>query len=113
MLAVGQRRDVLIWKQPVGLFRALNDPERKVMVGQPGQSDCLAVVAVTIDASMVGKTIGALVCPEFKTASGQQRETQARWQAAVEARGAVYRVVRSAEDMQRLIEDVQRGRAWR
>ena len=112
LLAVGQRRDVLAWKQPVGLFRALNDPERKVFVGTPGQSDAMAVVAVTITPEMVGKTIGVAVAPEFKRRDGTQRESQQAWQAAFEARGGIYRLVRSAEDMRQLVQDVQDGTAF-
>ena len=110
LLAVGARPDVLVWKQPVGLFRALNDPERKVFVGVPGQSDAMDVVAVTITEEMVGKTIGVAVAPEFKTATGTQRESQENWQRAFEARGGIYRLVRSADDMQQLVHDVQAGR---
>lgn len=109
LLAVGTRPDVIVWKQPVGLFRALEDPERKVLVGTPGQSDAMAVVAVTITPEMVGKTIGVAVAPEFKTATGKQSERQRLWQAAFESRGGVYRLVRSAADMLALIDDVKAG----
>lgn len=113
LLAVGARPDVLVWKQPVGLFRALNDPDRKVFVGTPGQSDAMAVVAVTITEAMVGKTIGVAVAPEFKRPAGTQRESQVLWQAAFEARGGVYRLVRSADDMRQLVQEVQDGTAMR
>ena len=52
------------------------------------------------------------VQPEFK-AGGQQTEAQGNWQRAVEARGGVYRLVRSADDMLALVADVQSGDAWR
>ena len=110
LLAVGTRPDVMAWKQPVGLFRSLNDPQRKVFVGTPGQSDTMAVVAVTITPDMVGKTIGVAVAPEFKTDKGTQTERQQNWQAAFEKRGGIYRVIRSAADMLALVEDVQHGR---
>ena len=110
LLAVGARPDVMVWKQPVGLFRALEDPQRKVMVGTPGQSDAMAVVAVTITPEMVGKTIGVAVAPEFKTSTGRQSERQQLWQVAFEKRGGVYRLVRSAADMLQLVSDVQAGR---
>lgn len=113
MLAVGRRQDVLSWRQQAGLFRAYEDPDRLVRVGLPGMADAGMIVAVTITQDMVGKTIGVAVQPEFKTARGQQSEAQKNWQRAVEARGAVYRLVRSAGDMQQLVEDVQHGRAWR
>jgi hypothetical protein len=99
----------MVWKQPVGLFRALEDPSRKVMVGTPGQSDSMAVVAVTITPDMVGKTIGVAVAPEFKAARGKQSDRQKLWQAAFEKRGGIYALVRSPEDMVDLVERVKRG----
>ena len=110
LLAVGARPDVMIWKQPVGLFRALEDPTRKVMVGTPGQADSIAVVAVTITPDMVGRTIGVAVAPEFKTNTGKQSQRQKDWQAAFEKRGGIYRLVRNAADMIGLVHDVQTGR---
>lgn len=113
LLAAGARHDVLVWRQQCGLFRQFEAPHAPVRVGQPGISDAMAVVAVTITPEMVGKTIGAAVAPEFKTRRGQQSEDQTNWQRAFEARGGVYRIVRSPADMLALIEDVQRGRCWR
>lgn len=113
LLAVGCRPDVLISKQPVGLFRALNNPDRKVFVGTPGQSDAIAVVAVTITPDMVGKTVGVAVAPEFKVAKGKQRQSQVDWQRAFEARGGIYELVRSPEQMVDLIDRVQSGELFR
>lgn len=113
MLAVGARPDVLVWRQQSGLFRSYSDPDRLVRVGVPGMSDAGMIVAVTITEAMVGKTIGVCCQPEFKTTRGQQSDAQAGWQRAVESRGAVYRLVRSPDDMQQLVADVQHGRAWR
>lgn len=109
LLAVGARPDVLIWRQQSGVFRAYDDPTRIVRVGVPGMSDAGAIVAVTITPDMVGKTIGVAVQPEFKTATGKQRDKQQLWQAAVEKRGGIYQLVRSAEQMVSLVEKVQRG----
>lgn len=110
MLAVGQRPDVLVWKQPVGLFRQFEPPHNPVRVGIPGQADSMMVVAVTITPDMVGKTVGVAVAPEFKTATGTPSERQKDWRAAFEKRGGIYRLVRSAADMLDLVEDVQHGR---
>jgi hypothetical protein len=112
MLAVGARPDVLVWRQQSGLFRSYNDPDRLVRVGAPGMSDAAMVVAVTIGPEMVGKTVGVCCMPEFKTTAGRQSEAQRNWQAAVEARGAVYGLVRSADDMLALVAKVQDGSAW-
>lgn len=73
--------------------------------------DSFMVVAVTITPEMVGRTIGVAVAPEFKTAKGAQEDDQKKWQRAFEARGGVYRLVRSPEEMTALVDDVQSGRA--
>lgn len=109
-LAVSGRPDVLVWRQQAGLYRSLDDPDRLVRVGLPGMSDGGMIVAVTITPDMVGQVVGVAVQPEFKTAKGRQSDKQKGWQAAVEARGGVYRLVRTAEDMRQLVADVQHGR---
>lgn len=108
-LAVGSRRDAVVFRQQSGVFRAM-DSERVVKVGQPGMSDALAVVAVTITPDMVGKTIGVACFPEFKTRTGRQAEAQHCFQRAVQSRGAIYRLIRSVADMLALVEDVKAGR---
>jgi hypothetical protein len=109
LLEVGSRPDVLAWRQHVGKYRAINQPELVVSIGVPGMADIGAVVAVTIDASMVGKTVGVYVGAEVKTATGRQRPGQADWQAALERRGGIYGVVRSPEDMAALVARVKNG----
>jgi hypothetical protein len=113
LLAVGMRPDVLVWRQQVGVFRAMDNPDRIVKVGVPGMADSGMVVAVVVTPEMVGKTIGVMVQPEYKTAKGRQREAQKDWQAAVEKRGGIYRLVRSAEEMTQLVADVQNGSAFK
>lgn len=109
MLAIGSRPDVLAWRQMVGVFRAYDNPERVIKVGTAGMSDTGMIVAVTITADMVGKTVGVAVCPEFKTATGKQKEKQQNWQRAVEAVGGIYRLIRSPAELVKLVEDVRRG----
>lgn len=110
LLAAGARPDVLVWRQQSGLFRAYDDPKRVVRIGVPGLADSMMVVAVTIDSSMVGKTIGVAVAPEFKTTNGRQSQPQRDWQAAFTKRGGIYRLIRSAAEMLALVDDVQSGR---
>ena len=109
-LAVGQRPDVIVWRQQVGKYRAMHDPERVVTVGVPGMADSMMVVAVEITPEMVGRKIGVAVAVEFKTEKGQQEKRQKAWQNAFESRGGIYALVRSADEMVKLVEDVQNGR---
>ena len=109
LLAVGARPDVLVWRQQSGLFRQYEPPHNPVRVGTPGIADSMAVVAVKITPDMVGKTIGVAVAPEYKTATGKQSDRQKDWQAAFESRGGIYRLIRSADEMLALVDDVKAG----
>jgi hypothetical protein len=97
LLELGGQRDVLAWKQMVGSFRAIDDPQRIVRVGVPGMADVMTVQAVTITPDMVGKTIGVAVAHEVKTLTGKQRDNQKLWQLALELKGGIYFLSRSAE----------------
>lgn len=110
LLEVGQRPDVLAWRQQSGSFRAMDNPERVVKVGLPGMADIGMVVAVTVTADMVGKTVGVAVNAEVKTSSGKLRESQHRWMDAFEMRGGLYRTVRSRDDILAAVDDAQQGR---
>jgi len=109
-LAVGEREDCLIWRQQVGLFRAYDDPSRVIKAGMAGQSDAWMIVRVKITQEMVGKEIGVAVQPEFKTATGKQSKNQKNWEKAVRRAGGIYRLIRSADEILRLIDDVKSGR---
>ena len=109
-LAVGQRPDVIVWRQHVGKYRHLHHPDTIVSVGQPGMADSMMVVAVEITPEMVGRKLGVAVAVEFKTEKGRQAEAQKAWQRAFESRGGIYALVRSAGEMVKLVEDVQNGR---
>ena len=111
--AIGQHDDVMIWRQQSGVFRSMTDKDRIVRVGVTGMSDSMMVVGVTITPEMIGKRIGVAVGVEFKTETGRQSDAQKRWQAAFEARGGVYRVVRSAAEIVPLVESVKSGEAWK
>lgn len=109
MLAVGCRKDVLVWRQQSGVFRSYDDPNRVVRVGQSGMSDAMMVVEVEITPDMVGRKIGVAVAPEFKTKTGKQSEAQRNWAAAFTARSGVYQLVRTPAEMIDLVERVKRG----
>lgn len=110
-LAVGTRPDVAAFRMQSGVFRAM-DSDRVVKVGVPGMADGLMVVAVTITPEMVGRVVGVAAFPEFKTSTGRQAEAQHNFQRAVQARGAPYRLIRSAEDMLAFVADVQHGKLF-
>lgn len=109
LLAVGARPDVLINRTQAGVFRAMDDPRRVVKVGTPGMPDSMLVVAVTITADMVGKTVGIACAAEFKTDTGRQSKPQKSWQAAFEKRGGQYAIIRSAAEMVAFVNKVKAG----
>ena len=109
LLAVGARPDVLAWRQTVGTFRAYDNPRRVVKIGKAGMADAMMIVAVEITPAMVGQVVGVAVAAEFKVEGQPQKPAQKRWQRAVEARGGIYAVVRSAADMLDVVRRVQAG----
>ena len=110
LLAIGTMPNVLAWRQNVGLFRALHNPDQIVKCGIAGQGDIGLVVGCKITPDMVGRTIGVAVNAEYKTDTGRQSAQQKDWQTAFEKRGGVYRVVRSDDDLIGLVNDVADGR---
>lgn len=113
LLAVGMRPDCLAMRMQSGVFRAMNDPDRIVKVGSPGVADTLVMVKVTITPDMIGKTVAVPLAAEIKTKDGQQSQAQRDWQRSFEARGGVYRVVRTPEEMTAVVAEVQSGQAFR
>jgi len=109
LLAVGARPDVLAMRLQSGVFRAYDDPDKIVRIGQPGLPDTMMLVATEITPEMVGKTVAVAVAAEIKTAQGRQSDAQRAWQRAFEARGGTYELVRSPDQMIALVDRVQRG----
>lgn len=87
----------LPWRNQVGTFRAMDNPQRVVKIGSPGMADIITVVPVVITPEMVGKTIGITVATEVKTETGTQGHKQRLWQHAFQARGGIYLIARSAD----------------
>lgn len=92
-------RGAMVWRNQTGKFRAMNDPNRIVSVGQIGSSDILACVPTLITLEMVGKTVGLCVAVEVKTETGKQRPDQKKWQSAFERHGGRYILARSVEEL--------------
>lgn len=84
----------MVWRNNTGKFRAMNDPQRIVTVGQVGSADIIGVRPIVITADMVGKTIGQAVAVEVKTDKGRQSDAQKLWQQAFERHGGKYELTR-------------------
>ena len=107
---VGQRDDVMIWRQVSATVRAYSNPQQVLKIGQPGMADACMGVAVTITPDMVGKRVAILCQPEFKTARGKQRDAQEKWERAITAIGGIYRLIRSPDELLQMVEDVKNGK---
>ena len=111
LLAIGQRRDVIVNRQHVGKYRALFG-DAVISIGTPGMADLLLAVSVCITPEMVGKTIAIACEAEFKThKQGSKQSDQQRLREIAFTRiGGVYRVCRSPDDLVQLVEDVKNGK---
>ena len=88
-LALGQRDDVMLFRINVGKFRPLNGPQdRVIQSAPPGTPDLLGVVKP-----------GRALAIEVKDAKGKQRPEQIAFQKAWEARGGIYIIARSVDDV--------------
>lgn len=111
MLAIGQRRDVIVNRQHVGKYRALFG-DAVISIGTPGMADLSLAVSVCITPEMVGKIVAIACEAEFKThkAGSKQSDQQRLRELAFNRVGGVYRVCRSPDDLVQLVEDVKNGK---
>jgi hypothetical protein len=100
------KNGVLAWRNHVGKFRALDDPQRLISVGVPGMADIIACVPLVITQEMVGITIGAAVGIEVKTKTGKQRKEQQLWELALTRHGGVYTVLRDPTDTANMLANI-------
>lgn len=118
-LALGQRDDVMLFRINVGKFRPIHGDQSRVIQSAPkGTPDLLGVVSCTLPAALVqslrqevspetmlrlmdflGKSRGRALAIEVKRATGRQSPEQAAFQKAWEARGGLYILARSVEDV--------------
>jgi hypothetical protein len=101
------KNGVMAWRNHVGKFRALDDPQRLISVGVPGMADIIACVPLVITQEMVGLTIGAAVGIEVKTKTGKQRKEQLLWELALTRHGGVYTVLRDPKDLENLSQNIR------
>jgi hypothetical protein len=97
ILVAMSQAGALVWRNQVGVFRAMDDPNRIIKVGVPGMADVIGVVPVVITAEMVGKTVGVAVGCEVKTPLGKQRDKQKLWQHAMQRHHGIYLITRSPD----------------
>ena len=89
-LALGQRDDVMLFRINVGKFRPLNGPQNRVIQSAPpGVPDLLGVLGPD----------GRAIAIEVKHVKGRQGPEQVAFQKAWEARGGLYVVARSVDDV--------------
>jgi hypothetical protein len=89
-LALGQRDDVMLFRINVGKFRPLHGDQNRVIQSAPnGTPDLLGVVGPN----------GRALAIEVKSLKGRQRDAQVAFQRAWEARGGLYILARSVDDV--------------
>ncbi len=90
-LTLGQRDDVMLFRINVGKFRPLDGHQQRVIQSAPeGTPDLLGVM-----------TPGRAIAIEVKAPKGRQRDAQVAFQKAWEARGGIYVLAKSIEDVYR------------
>ena len=99
---------VLVFRNNVGQYQTTEGRVIRYGVGNPGGSDLICCVPVTITADMVGKTVGVFAAPEIKTSTGKLRKDQVTFQQAVLNAGGIAGVARSPEEALELISRLGR-----
>ena len=112
LIDASKHHDVMVWRQQVGKYRSLHS-DAVISIGDVGMSDIGMIVGVKITPDMIGRTIGAYVGVEIKTSKGRQSNEQKDWQRVIEGRCGLYRIARSTEEMQEIIESVRSGEAFK
>jgi len=89
-LTLGQRDDVMLFRINVGKFRPMEGGARVIQSAPEGTPDLLGVMAP-----------GRAIAIEVKAPKGRQRDAQVAFQRAWEARGGIYVLAKSIEDVYR------------
>ena len=79
---------------------------RPVKFGLPGSGDIIGLRSITIDESMVGKTIGQFISVEVKTKTGRLADQQAKFGGMVRRHGGIYVVATSPEEATAALESL-------
>lgn len=96
-LAVGQLKDVRIFRNNVGLFKTQDG--RNVQTGLcVGSSDLIGFQSVTITPDMVGQKVAIFTAIEVKTESGKVSPQQDKFIEMVARFGGIGAIVRSVDE---------------
>lgn len=92
-LALGQRDDVMLLRINVGKFRPLHGPQDRVIQSAP-----------TGTPDLLGVWNGRALAIEVKRPKGVQSVEQVAFQKAWEARGGIYILARSVDDVEEVLK---------
>ncbi len=98
LLLACSRLGVRLWRNNCGQLQARNGQWVRYGVANPGGSDLIGYVPVTITPAHVGQTLAVFVAIEAKTTTGTLRPEQRQFLNVVGAHGAITCVARAIED---------------
>lgn len=101
-LAIGSRRDCLVWRNHVGTARLPDGSVQRFGLGE-GSADLIGCRLVRLPKDT---EVAAFFAMELKGARGRIRPAQRTWLDMVRSYGATAGVVRSVEEAIQLIEEI-------
>ena len=104
MLALS-RAGALVQRNNSGLL--IGADGRRIRVGMKGAADILACYPVGL-----GVRVGLFVAVECKSPRGRLSKVQKNYRAAALKAGAIYFLVRSKDDIEAMIDELERARRW-
>ena len=102
-LAVGQLKDVRMFRNNVGLFKTQDG--RNVQTGLcVGSSDLIGFQSLTITPDMVGQKIAVFTAIEIKTEKGKVSPQQEKFIEMVARFGGIGAIVRNVDDAMNVLK---------
>jgi hypothetical protein len=103
-LRFSRMRKGILLRYQVGTFIPLNSPH-PVKIGEVGVSDLIGVTEYVIRPEDVGRKVGVFTALEMKaTKGGRVSNEQKNFGSRVLAHGGIFGVVRSGDEMEKVIE---------
>lgn len=87
-----------LWRNNVGALQDRHGQWIRYGVANPGGSDLIGYLPVTIGSEHIGRTLAVFVAFEAKTATGRLRPDQQHFLRVASDHGAIAAVVRSLSD---------------